>query len=46
MPDLGKRYECESCAGEVLCTKPGPGSMSCCGVSMTIKVAKPLPSSD
>ncbi len=43
---LGKRYVCESCGTEVLCNKPGQGSIGCCGGEMKIKEAKPLPSSD
>ena len=43
---LGKRYLCESCGTEVLCNKPGAGTVECCGQSMKLKEAKPLPSSD
>jgi hypothetical protein len=43
---LGKRYMCEKCGTEVLCNKPGDGSLECCDASMKIKEAKPLPSSD
>ena len=43
---LGKRYMCESCGTEVLCNKPGAGTVECCGQSMKLKEAKPLPSSD
>ena len=43
---LGKRYVCESCGTEVLCNKPGQGSICCCGADMKLKEAKPLPSSD
>lgn len=43
---LGKRYLCESCGTEALCNKAGGGSISCCGVEMKPKEAKPLPSSD
>ncbi len=43
---LGKRYVCEQCGGEVLCTKPGKGAVTCCGQEMKIKQAKPLPSAD
>jgi hypothetical protein len=44
--NLGKRYTCEECGAEVLCTKPGGGAVHCCGQEMVIKAAKPLPSSD
>jgi hypothetical protein len=43
---LGKRYLCEACGTEVLCNKPGPGSVTCCDQEMKLKEAKPLPSSD
>lgn len=43
---LGKRYLCDTCATEALCNKPGAGSITCCGVEMKLKEAKPLPSSD
>ena len=44
--ELGRRYLCEVCGTEVLCTKPGPGDLQCCGKEMGLKQAKPLPSSD
>ncbi len=43
---LGKRYFCEKCGTEVLCSKAGTGTLECCGKPMKIKEAKPLPSSD
>jgi hypothetical protein len=43
---LGKRYVSESADLELLCTKPGEGSLSVGGVALTLKEAKPLPSSD
>ena len=43
---LGKRYICETCGTEVLCNKPGNGSILCCEKEMGLKEAKPLPSSD
>lgn len=42
---LGKRYG-EEGGIELLCTKPGPGSLSFDGVVLPVKGAKPLPSSD
>ncbi len=45
MNELGKRYYCETCHGEVVCTKPGDGHLECC-VPMVLKATKPLPSSD
>jgi Desulfoferrodoxin, N-terminal domain len=44
--ELGRRYVCEVCGTEVLCTKPGSGGLQCCGKEMGLKQAKPLPSSD
>lgn len=46
MNQLGKRYVCETCGGELLCTKPGTGAVECCDRPMSLKAAKPLPSSD
>ena len=43
---LGKRYEDETSGLEVLCTKPGPASLSIGADPLHIKGAKPLPSSD
>jgi hypothetical protein len=43
---LGKRYVDEELGLELLCTKPGAGSLSIDGRPLTIKGAKPLPSSD
>jgi hypothetical protein len=44
--ELGRRYMCDVCGTEVLCTKPGEGGLVCCGKEMGLKLAKPLPSSD
>ena len=43
---LGKRYTNETGDLELLCTKPGEGSLSVGDAALTIKGAKPLPSSD
>jgi len=43
---LGKRYVNEAGDLELLCTKPGQGTLACAGQALTIKGAKPLPSSD
>jgi hypothetical protein len=43
---MGKRYTNEAGDLEVLCTKPGEGSLGSGGVELQIKGAKPLPSSD
>jgi hypothetical protein len=43
---LGKRYVDETGALELLCTSSGSGELSCDGVPMTLKAAKPLPASD
>jgi hypothetical protein len=43
---LGKRYADEDLGLEVLCTKPGAGSLSCDGAPLALKGAKPLPASD
>ena len=43
---IGKRYASEAGDLELLCTKPGEGSLGCGGTALQIKSAKPLPSSD
>jgi len=43
---MGKRYTNEAGDLEVLCTKPGEGSLGLAGKPLQIKGAKPLPSSD
>jgi hypothetical protein len=43
---IGKRYIDADAKIELLCVKPGQGSLSIAGVALQIKDAKPLPSSD
>ena len=43
---IGKRYVDEAGAVELLCVKPGKGSLSIAGVALRTKDAKALPSSD
>jgi hypothetical protein len=43
---LGKRYADNETGIELLCTKPGEGSLSLGGAPLPMKDAKPLPSSD
>lgn len=43
---LGKRYVDSASRLELLCTKPGPGPLAVGGERLTVKAAKPLPSSD
>lgn len=43
---IGKRYVNAAGTVELLCTKPGQGSLSIAGQALTIKDAKPLPASD
>jgi hypothetical protein len=45
-PQPGKRYTCEICGGQVICTKGGEGSLACCGAPMTALEPKPMPSAD
>lgn len=44
--NLGKRYTNEAGDLELLCTKPGDGSLGANGTALSLKEAKPLPSSD
>lgn len=43
---LGKRYICEETGLEVLCTKPGAGSLAFDKTPLVELAAKPLPPSD
>ncbi len=43
---IGKRYATDDPPVEVLCTKPGSGSLSIGEVPLPVKSAAPLPSSD
>lgn len=43
---MGKRYVDANGQYELLCVKPGKGSLSVDGVALTTKDAKPLPASD
>jgi hypothetical protein len=43
---LGKRYVDETSEIEVLCTKPGDGTLAVDDRALELKSAKPLPSSD
>lgn len=46
MSQLGKRYYCETCGSEALCTKAGEGAPVCCDEEMKVREPKALPSSD
>jgi hypothetical protein len=43
---LGKRYADEDLGIELLCTKPGEGTVEVDGAALPVKAAKPLPASD
>ena len=43
---LGKRYVDDDDTLEILCTKPGEGSLGVGGMLLGLKEAKPLPASD
>ena len=45
-PRLGKRYWDESSGLEVLCTRPGRGTLAFDGVELVARSARALPSSD
>ncbi len=44
--ELGKRFTCNECGTQVLCTKRGGGQVACCGKPMELQQPKPLPSAD
>lgn len=43
---IGKRYVDAAGTIELLCVKPGQGSLSIGGIALQVKEAKPLPASD
>jgi len=43
---IGKRYVNAAGDLELLCTRPGAGTLALGGAALTVKGAKPLPSSD
>lgn len=43
---MGKRYVDGAGTLELLCVKPGKGTLALDGVALTVKDAKPLPASD
>jgi hypothetical protein len=43
---LGKRYADEEHGVELLCSKPGQGTLALGSVALALKSAKPLPASD
>jgi hypothetical protein len=43
---MGKRYVDAAGTVELLCVKPGKGSLALDGVALALKEAKPLPASD
>lgn len=43
---MGKRYVDAAGTFELLCVKPGKGSLAVSGTALTVKDAKPLPASD
>lgn len=43
---IGKRYVNEAGTLELLCTKPGAGTLAAGGAPLAVKAARPLPSSD
>jgi hypothetical protein len=43
---LGKRYLCEVCETQTLCTKAGEGELCCHDQVMAVQQPRKLPSSD
>lgn len=46
MSQLGKRYSCETCGTQILCTKAAAPNPECCGKEMEVQQPKKTPSSD
>ena len=40
--EMGKRYVCKKCGSEFIVTRPGNGTLTCCGQPMEIKKQNPL----
>ena len=43
---LGKRLYCKTCGIELLCTKAGEGTVSCCKAPLELKKPVALPTAD
>jgi hypothetical protein len=43
---VGKRYECNVCGGQLICTRAGGGVLECDGTPMALVEPRVLPSSD
>ena len=39
---VGKRYTCKKCGSEFIVTRPGEGTLFCCGQPMELKKQFPL----
>ena len=39
-------HQCAVCGGQLICTKPGPGHLECCGAEMQAEEPKAMPSAD
>ena len=46
MSELGKRYKCDVCGTQILCTKAGEGVPVCCSKEMQLQKPRKLSSSD
>jgi hypothetical protein len=46
MVQLGKRFRCEACGSEILCTKAGDGHPVCCDKEMQLQEPNTQKSSD
>jgi desulfoferrodoxin-like iron-binding protein len=46
VPQVGKRYHCDSCGTELLVTKPSSGELSCCSAPMEQVKPKQTASAD
>jgi hypothetical protein len=44
--EVRKRYVCSSCNAEMLVTRGGEGTLTCCNAPMQIRGATPTPKAD
>jgi hypothetical protein len=43
---VGKRYVCDVCQGQLICTAAGTGTLVCCDAEMRLDTPVPLPAAD
>jgi hypothetical protein len=44
--ELGGRYTCTECGQQIVCLRPGAGTVTCCSKPVKKDDPRPLPSTD